>query len=384
MVYLAGCGGQWSAPPPGSSAADPAFSSAVPAYSSAAIEMESSDAAAPNALLVGSGTLNTDPDDACHPHLFVRTHEVVARLNLHTAILLSLIRDVASTNPTLKSATSHVWENVRNGIVRKLTLTKEADGLTYDFALEVAVVPLSGDPDFVTVASGKAASNGATPNEETGSMTFDFSALKSVVTTEAASGQFTVEFDVVKGTSKKLVFHFTDFLPRGDDPHGPRTGSFVHYGKSGVGGSLKYQYTVVLLCPANPSALTADLDTVGEWYLNSTDGTLHGRADARAVGGQIASGDVWEGVTCSQGAAISDDAEHYWMMKVEDANGATLGGSAVAASQVGAASCDPAFINGSSTTPALDNNSSDFAFTAYFNDDGSVKDETPFLFPAIQ
>jgi hypothetical protein len=296
--------------------------------------------------------------------------------------MLDRIRDLVALHPNLKNDTTHVWERVLDGVVRRLTLTKDATGLTYTFKVEAADVPTSGDPSFVTVATGTATSNGGTPNEETGNMTFDFSALKSVVPTEEASGQFAVDFDVVKGVSKKLVYHFTNFLPRGGDPHGPRTGTYVYYGKPGIGGSLKYQDTVVLLCPSNPSALAADLDTVAEWYLAS-DNTLHGRADARATGGQISTGNTWEGVVCHQGAAISSDSEFYWMMKVEDPNGATVGGGSFSGT-TGAATCDPAFINGSAQTPSLTDNTTDFPFAATFNSDGTLKDETPFLFPKLQ
>ena len=58
-------------------------------------------------------------------------------------------------------------------------------------------------------------------------------------------------------------------------------------------------------------------------------------------------------------------------------------GSSFASSTDPALSCDPAFVNGSSSTPALDNDSTDFPFSTYFND-GTLKDQTPFLFPAIQ
>jgi hypothetical protein len=118
----------------------------------------------------------------------------------------------------------------------------------------------------------------------------------------------------------------------------------------------------VLLCPANPGDLEADTTTQSRWFI-AADGSVHGRADAKATGGQMPAGDTWEGVTCFQGSRdtlLMPTAETaYWAMKEEDATGATVAGTAQSVG-VGATACDPLF----GPVPSLTDNASDYGFPA--------------------
>lgn len=371
-----------------------AFQKNVPDYQTFALEMDSTDSTPPTDTQTTTGAMtaavtstagtSTDP---CHPHLFERSHEVIHRLNGTIARVLTRVSDLAADHPKLQSGTTRTWERVRDGVDRKFTMTK--DGSTFTFQLEAAVA--SATPSFVTVYSGKivevAAPSGSSsaPDEITGTMTFDDSALQSVVPTEPSSGQLTFDFDIVRSPvkTKQIVVTFHDFLIAPTDPHGPRNGQSVYFGKPGVGGSLKFEDSLVLLCPSNPSSQIADVDAVAQWYV-AADGNVHGRADALAFGGQIPADQLWEGVTCHMGPRVSADSETYWMMKLEDATGATVQGSAHGSTTSDASACDPAFIDGHAQVPSLTDSATDFPFATVFNSDGSLTSTAPYLFPTIQ
>jgi hypothetical protein len=210
--------------------------------------------------------------------------------------------------------------------------------------------------------------------ENSGTVNFDFTALHSVIPTEHATGQIQSDFDIVKDPSKPApgekrtaTIKLIAFLPEEGDPHGPRTGQYVWEREPAIGGSLEFQDTVVLLCPSNPTSAPADLIAVARWY-HAAGGSIHGRSDAQASGGQIPSGDKWMGVTCAQGQSSTQPAEGYWMMKLEDAGGITIEGQAAT---VGSAPCDT-LLGG--TPPSVSDNSHDFAFS-------SVSFSAPYPFP---
>jgi hypothetical protein len=312
----------------------------------------------------------TTDADLCHPHLFARTGEVTWRLNAIFRRHLRHVDALIAHHPDLLSGDSATW--TRTGDLgepqREFTITRSADGLTYTFELDLAP---SGQtpPQWVKVFSGHVTDASVAPvAERTGDLVFDYDALRGVVPAERLAGTIEVTFDRVKDPSKpapgvkrvhQITFAAFSFGP--SDPHGPRSGSFTHVSEPGIGGALTYQDDLVLLCPVNPSALEADTVTHARWYV-AADGAVHGRADAKATGGQIPAGDVWMGLTCHEGAVGADPTTAsqtpYWMMKLEDAGGATLQGHERPVG--GGVACDPVF----GAVPALADASSDYTFPA--------------------
>jgi hypothetical protein len=201
-----------------------------------------------------------------------------------------------------------------------------------------------------------------------GSLDLDYDALHSVVPAERLTGKVAVAFERVTDSSKPApgvrkvtTVTLTGFSFGPLDPHGPRNGVFTHVGEPGVGGSLTFQDSLVLLCPANPQRLAADAVNHARWYV-ATGGGVHGRADARATGGQIPGGQTWMGVVCYQGARavrpLATMETGYWAMKLEDGQGATVAGSG---RQLGdPTSCDPAF----GAVPSQADAASDHDFSA--------------------
>ena len=104
----------------------------------------------------------------------------------------------------------------------------------------------------------------------------------------------------------------------------------------------------------------ADVELVARWYRTST-GSVHGRSDAQMTGGQLATGNRVVGVTCSESGTESGDfGELFWLMKGEDATGATLPGLAFSDTHA-LAPCDPVL---GAKVPTLTDATSDFDFSA--------------------
>ncbi|HUJ27284.1 MAG TPA: hypothetical protein VLW85_14770 [Myxococcales bacterium] len=355
-LALAACGGDFTPGSPNQTA--DAYVSAAPTFDKFAIAQNDSDTATPSAAPQDSSSQAlTTAGAECHPHLFERTGEIISHVNRHFYKMIVHVEDLIKNNPELTSGESKTWENVKNGIDRKLVLTLNADGsFTY-------VLTLSNGTTTATVLSGNIdTTTTGTVTETKGQATFDFSALASVVVGEQSTGQVTDAFDIVKDTSRPAgeqqkrtaqitltAFHFDD------DAHGPRNGSYTWEREPGVGGKFQFTDDLVLLCPSNPSGLVASMTSVARWY--NASGSVHARSDSKATGGQIVAGNTWEGVTCAQGSTATAPAEGFWMMKLEDSSGATVVG---AQDQLGDAPCDPVF----GAVPDLNDNANDYDFTA--------------------
>jgi hypothetical protein len=360
---LAACGGSASSSGP----ADPKFQDAAPTYDKAALQIDASDAVAPASAGTGSSSSNLDKSDPCHPQLFIRTHEIVERINRHTLKLLRRIEAMVGDHPRLKTGEEHIWDRLdAAGIQHRLTVIKTSTG--YSAKLELAA---AGSSTWVTVFTGDETDTSTTTGTNTvverkGTMSFNFDALQTVIPTEKARGHIDLEFDLINDPSQRakhikrvLILTLTGFVPEEGDPHGPRTGGWTHVSEPGVGGSLQYTDSLVLFCPANPQGLAAETKTVARWYW-APDGSLRGRADANATGGQIPANDTFVGLSCHQGPTATTGADAYWMMKLEDAHGASLQGSSDQTSTVGAVPCDQVF----GPVPSLTDNKTDYVFTS--------------------
>src|SRR2546430_218817 len=70
----------------------------------------------------------------------------------HTWKMLRHVREVIGDHPQIKSGTSHTWESVKDGVDRKLTISLSADGTTFNFELDLGLVPATGATTMVKVA----------------------------------------------------------------------------------------------------------------------------------------------------------------------------------------------------------------------------------------
>jgi hypothetical protein len=343
----------------GGGSSQPTFRAAAPSTAALSMSVDgapATTAAATDAAPVQLATVT--PTEPCHPHLFVRTEALAARLNRHVAKALHRIEHVIATTPAVESGTEVQWDEVRDGVEVRFTMTR--DGEVYTWTLDLR--PAGGtDAQWATVFSGRIDRTGATvPHEGTGEFTVSLDALHQVVPTETARGQIAVTFAIAP--AKRVLDVTVANVAWDPDSDGdglghlaPANGAYHYVREPGVGGSLSVTDSMVFLCPENPSFAAADVTLAARWYLAS-DGAVHGRGDASAVGGQLPAGETVVGVTCHQGAADGTAAEGYWMMKVEGAGGATVQSWAP---QGSATACDPAF----GAVPSADGPASDFDFS---------------------
>jgi hypothetical protein len=326
--------------------------------------MQLDGAPATSATAAATGTTTApltmmDAMDPCHPHLFVRTEALAARLNRHVAKALGRIEHVIARTPALSTGTQVQWDEVRDGVEIRFTMTR--DGEVYTWSLDLRSAGAT-DAQWATVFSGHIDRAGATgPRQGTGAFTVDLDALHQAIPTETAQGKIDATFAIaaakrVLDVSVARVAWDPDSDGDGLGHVSPLDASYRYVREPGVGGSLAVTDAMVFLCPANPSLAAADVTLAARWYLAS-DGAVHGRGDAKATGAQVPSGDTFMGVTCHQGATDGTAAEGYWMMKLEDAAGATVQSWTPAGT---ATACDPAF----GPVPLANAPTNDFDFSA--------------------
>ncbi|HWE22515.1 MAG TPA: hypothetical protein VG496_01120 [Myxococcales bacterium] len=350
----------------GGPAQQDAFQRATPAFSAVALEITSSDANSANFENEAEPDDDTDDSadtaggDACHPHLFLRTHDVVHLTNRGLGRIFGPIHRLVPFGPRHTTDGTHVWQRVMNGVDYQYSVVKSGNSFTATLQ-----VKKEGDPDtsFVTVYSATTTRDPAN-DDGSGSATLDLDKLASV-TGDAVSGQLALTFNTT-AAEKKVIFTMTNFKPKSAAT--PRDGHYVYDKQTGVGGSLKFIDDMTLRCTGAtpPASGTTPVTAVSRWIVAS-DGTVHFRGDAGATGGQIPTGDKWEGVTCAQG---KDPRETYWLMKLEDSTGATISAHSAQNTQATAAACDPVFAPPTTTTPGsgpvplIDSKANDYDFTA--------------------
>ena len=345
MVAVASCGG----------AAQDDFAKATPSFDSVALEISDADAVPENFEAPASTqqALAADAqvavEDPCHPHLFLRTHAIVAATNGGIWRVLRPIRKLIPFSPKRRDGSTHVWERVVDGFDFKYSIVKTGD---HSFTATLQVKKVS-DPDtaFVTVYDASVQRD-PSAGDGSGNATLDLDKLASV-TGDAVSGRLTLSFNRTPA-EKKVVVTMTNFKVNSDPA---RNGHFVFDKQTGKGGSLKFIDDMVLRCTGQtpPAAGTTPVTAVARWLV-ATDG-IHFRGDAGATGGQVPANEKWEGVTCAQGR---DPRETFWMMKLEDTTtGMTISAHSSQNTVATAAACDPAF----GPVPAIDNAATDYDFT---------------------
>ncbi len=293
----------------------------------------------------------------CHPDLFHRAESTVGVLEELRTGRFAAFKAAIARHPNLEPGQSITTEGVRDGIIRQFTMTLNGDG-SYSFELQVGVA--SAEPTLVTIVTANlATSTDATSNvtQETGNLTVDFDAWKSVMSTVDASGQVAAIFNTVTDPNKPApgikttaTVLMTNLLFEPNDPHGARNGSYNLTGEPGIGGAFSYSDSLTLLCPTNPGNLVSDETVVERWYTTSA-GSQNTRADAMATGGPIPPGDQWISLQCAGHRFPTPPG--YFLFKLEGPDGNTITGKSG-----GSGNCDPAF----GPPPALSTNATDYNF----------------------
>jgi len=373
LPALVACGG----------AADSAeFQRAAPSYQALALDV--SDAATAEGM--GALALAVDPAaplppvaDACHPHLFLRSHALAIRVNRHLWKLLVHVERLVARKADTVTTSKAVWERSSGQVEARLSVTRESD-TTFSWLLEMRQ---AGASAWVTVMTGRIDRTGAQgPHQGAGAATLDLTALRSVIPGEPASGTIALSFESF-ADRRKIAVHALDvswdLLPGDDVPARARDAHYVYTRAPGKGGSLKIADQMLFLCPQVPGQLPApaDVKLVSRWY-RLADGAVHGRSDGAITGGQLASATPAiakvVGLTCHASAGeMKLQGENYWLVKSEDAGGATLEGFAPPGLDPGA--CDPALNPPGGEVPDLASSGNDYDFSKI---DFTTDDPAPF------
>ncbi len=393
----------------GANDAQQAFLDAAPSYGALAMDQVATDSVdpgtTPGALTAVEGQAMMAPEAPCHPHLFIRTHEVVTRVNAHLAKFLGRVGFAMARHPEVATEGQHVWQRaLLSGVTVRFTMTRTGDVFTW--LLEMA--PPGGA--FVEVFWGDIDRTGATgPRQGKGTLTLDLTALHSVMPWEHATGQVSAGFEAtatfrhVAVDAAAVAWEVNPLMmPPGMDPtmaanvvaalEQPRDGHYVFYRKFGTGGSLKVKDQMVFLCPANPDYKLANAVVVDRWY-RAADDTRHGRSDGLITGGQLPDQlpTPWAsavGVTCHQGSAeMATPDEFFWLMKAEAGDGSTITGwSSDLLGGPGPSACDPKLNPPDGTVPDLLSGANDFDFSQVSFGTGvdlAAPGNDPYPFPGL-
>jgi hypothetical protein len=390
LAVVLACGGSTS-----TGTGSDALNAATPSFGALSLDQVAADTTAPTAALVadaGSTQVMGPGGLACHPHLFMREREVVERVNRHIYKVLKNVEKLIAKIPATETEISKTWTKTEAGVDVSFTVKLVSPNVySWEFAAG-STAGSTGTTPLSVVMSGEINRNGYTGKHEgKGTMEVDFAKLDAAFPNEKVSqGTIQVQFDV-SATARKITVvadgitwdmdpsHFGGVVPAALSA--PRSGAYVYFREPGKGGSLKIQDQMVFACGMdrrveNLALVPADARMVSRWF-KATDGTVHGRSDGMIEGGNLVAPVARiVGVTCHNAAAEQHmPTEGFWLMKAEDAAGATLlGFSSMSLMDTAAAPCDAAF----GDVPNVDDNAKDFKGWP-----DSYSDNTPFPFPGM-
>ena len=182
---------------------------ATPSFDSMSMDISDLDAQAPatSTALTIADAADLTAADACHPHLFLRTHEIVDATNEAIWHILRPIGLAGRIAPRRHDRRTGVWERVVDGFAFRYTVDKTGD---QSFSAELDV-KRAADPDtaFVVVYSATLERDPSI-HDGSGNATLDLDALNSV-TGDGATGKLVVSFDA-EPTSKKVIATMTNLL----------------------------------------------------------------------------------------------------------------------------------------------------------------------------
>jgi hypothetical protein len=291
----------------------------------------------------------------CFPNVTGDATATAGRLSLIASVVEGVLDSALRSD--LSAGSTRTLTVTFAGVPAQLVETRNVDGsVTAELDMLGSV---GAGPTTIWTGTASQSLDAAAGISTTGyQATLDFSALHSVIGGEAATGLMQWTSSVIHdpskpapGVKKTQNVNFTNFLPEAGDPHGPRTGSYTHVGEPGVGGSLQFNDSLVLICPFNPGSLVSSTRSVQRWF-SDQGGGIHGRSDSKADGGQIPDGFSFVSLAC---VTTAPTFMTFTFNKEENSAGDTI-----ASSSSGAPSgpCSPLF----GPVPSLSNNGSDYDF----------------------
>ncbi|HVP68296.1 MAG TPA: hypothetical protein VMT17_13665 [Anaeromyxobacteraceae bacterium] len=324
--------------------------------------------------------------DPCNPHLFLRSEEVVDRVNRHFYKFLQHVEAAIVAYPAHTTDDSASWKVRHLGVEAILTVTSPSTSV-YNWTLDL--VPLSNPAGTTEVAYGTVDQRQAAgPHQGIGDMTLMLNALASVSPSPLAevAGTLLTHYEVF--SDRKLIALDAQDVVWDTDSRNPwrstpRSAYYTNYRVKGAGGSLKVQEEsgVPTYCQtqivtpqtsgegSSATLVPAQVDLVNRWYIaapstSTSWPSIHGRTDAQLTGPLPSPIASVQALTCHQSPDTWETpVEGAWMIKAEDSSGATLWGREFI---VGNPPCDPALADPNasdpSKIPSLDGSANDFQF----------------------
>jgi hypothetical protein len=251
VVGAAACAGG------GSGSSEPSFRDASPTTAALSMTVDGAPATDASPVDVASALSTLDAAAPCHPHVFLRTEALAARLNRHVAKALRRVEHVIARTPGLSTGTEVRWDEVRDGVEIRFTMTRDGEMFTWSLQFR----PSGGtDAEWATAFSGHVDRTGATgPHQGTGAFTVDLDALHQVVPAETAAGKIGATFALTAARRALDVTVAGVVWDADSDGDGlghvaPVNASYHYVREPGVGGSLSMTDAMVFLCPANPTS----------------------------------------------------------------------------------------------------------------------------------
>jgi hypothetical protein len=229
------------------------------------------------ALTTDTGSKDATSNDA----FYGLTVTVAVMFNVPVAVFLDLISNVAQQPPTSCTPTSCTWGPGSGPLdpnTYELTVSQDADGVSYDWALSGQPKSKPGSP-FIQVVSGVAKPSGS-PHHGSGSFTMDFDAAAQLDGTHTGQGKLVVSSYSNVGPAQLAV----TFTGAQDGTHPTQIDNLAYSYAENASGGGDLQVAV-------HNTTTGDDFSVHSRWKN--DGS--GRADVQGQGSgtQVSLSDCW-------------------------------------------------------------------------------------------
>lgn len=305
--------------------------------------------AAGGAVVPGLGAAPVGASNSCAPGTFDDTEKVVMVVDKTVGVEMKRLERVRAAK-ILGAGDSKTVQVTLGGVIIRTTVSRTADGATYDFEEDMAHA--SASPTFVQIATASRTNAGTVNGVHTVNkqISFDYDA-RAAFLPSFATGHFAADIvhvsDPTKpapGTQDTMTVTFAGISVMRSDPHGPRTGSYTHVGESAIGGSLDFQASVPVPCPG--STVGPVEITVQRRHVDNASGERNFRRDALVTGGNLTTGQKAIKFVCGTSTQTATGAtvvaSSYTLRKIENADGTTQTFTVKFQNET-SPSCNPAF-----------------------------------------
>jgi hypothetical protein len=262
--------------------------------------------------------------------------------------------------------TSVHQRTLTSGVLVRWTVSRSADGNTYDFLLEMAQP--SPTPTYVVVSTLSRTDAGVVNGVDTVNkqISYDYDARKQFVPATKRTGHFDATIVHVNdpsqpapGDKTTLNATFANITVKPTDKHGPRSGSYSHVGEAGIGGSLDFHASIPVPCPGD-TAGPVDILVQRRHVDDALGNERTYRRDALVTGGSLAAGEQAIAFKCGtntfSGTTLLSKTS-YLLKKIENVDGSTQSYTELLKG-ITAPNCNPVF--GALVSP--NNNTTDWVF----------------------